>query len=108
MEIILTPQCKSLTGGIGKRYGYFLVKRKERFFSQRSRHLVPPEGHWQFILAFSELAKNGLYIKDIQVSGYELKAALNEAALIASALYVDVDNEYSAIEVLQFKKERGL
>ncbi|MBQ7381853.1 MAG: hypothetical protein IJ554_01530 [Paludibacteraceae bacterium] len=79
MEIILTPQCKSITGGIGKRYGYFLVKRKERFFSQRSRHLVPPEGHWQFILAFAELAKSEVLVADVQVKKEELYDALTEA-----------------------------
>ena len=54
------------------------------------------------------MAQNGLYIKDVRVSGYELKAALQEAVFLDSALCVDVDNEYGAAEVLQFKNERGL
>ena len=114
MEIILSKQCESLTGSLGDGFGYFIQGRrghdgKYHYFSQRSKHPpIPPEGHLRFIFACAELAQNGLYIADIRVSGYELKAALQEAALLASALCVDVDNEYSADEVLQFKNERGL
>ena len=114
MEIILTKQCESLTGSLGKGYGYFIQGRRGhdgsvRFFSQRSKHLpIPNDGHWKFILACANLAQAKLHITDIRVSGYELKAALQEDVLLASALCVDVDNEYSAAEVLQFKKERGL
>ena len=113
MEIILSKQCESLTGSLGKGFGYYIRRARKdgsvRFFSQRSKHPpIPPEGHLRFIFACAELAQNGLYIADIRVSGYELKAALQEAALLASALCVDVDNEYSADEVLQFKNERGL
>lgn len=114
MEIILTKQCESLTGSLGKGFGYFIQRRRGqngryRFFSQRSKHLpIPADGHLSFIFACAELAQAKLHITDIQVSGYELKEALYEAAYIASALCVDVDNEYSADEVLQFKKERGL
>ena len=114
MEIILSKQCESLTGSLGKGYGYFIQGRRGhdgsvRFFSQRSKHLpIPNDGHWKFILACANLAQAKLHITDIRVSGYELKAALQEDVLLASALCVDVDNEYSAAEVLQFKKERGL
>ena len=114
MEIILTKQCESITGSLGKGYGYFIQGRRGhdgsvRFFSQRSKHLpIPNDGHWKFILACANLAQAKLHITDIRVSGYELKAALQEDVLLASALCVDVDNEYSAAEVLQFKKERGL
>ena len=114
MEIILTKQCESLTGSLGNGYGYFIQRRrgqdgKYHFFSQRSKHLpIPRDGHLRFIFACAELAQAKLHISDIRVSGYELKAALQEDVLLASALCVDVDNEYSAAEVLQFKNERGL
>ncbi len=104
MEIILTKQCESLTGALGNGYGYFIQRRrgqdgKYHFFSQRSKHLpIPRDGHLRFIFACAELTQ----------MGYELKAALQEDVLLASALCVDVDNEYSAAEVLQFKNERGL
>ena len=114
MEIILSKQCESLTGALGNGYGYFIQRRrgqdgKYHFFSQRSEHPpIPIDGHLRFIFTCAELTQMNLHIADIRVSGYELKAAMQEAAYIASALCVDVDNEYSAAEVLQFKKERGL
>ena len=114
MEIILTKQCESLTGALGNGYGYFIQRRrgqdgKYHYFSQRSKHPpIPRDGHLRFIFTCAELAQAKLHISDIRVSGYELKAALQEDVLLASALCVDVDNEYSAAEVLQFKKERGL
>ena len=114
MEIILSKQCESLTGSLGNGFGYHIQRRtdlngKTRFWGVRqSNGKVPADGHWRFIVACAELAKEKLHISGIRVSGYELKAALYEAAFIASAVCVDVDNEYSADEVLQFKKERGL
>ena len=109
MKVILSQQCLSLVGTLERGLGYHIEHRKNGFFSKRNqRGHVPSDGHWRFIVLCAEMAQNGLYIKDIKVSGYELKAALTEAAFISSALYVDVDNEYSADEVLQFKKERGL
>ena len=114
MEIILSKQCESLTGSLGNGFGYHIQRRtdlngKTRFWGVRqSNGKVPADGHWRFIVACAELAKEKLHISDIRVSGYELKAALQEDVLLASALSVDVDNEYSATEVLQFKKERGL
>ena len=114
MEIILSKLCEGLTGSLGKGFGYHIQRRtdrdgKTRFWGVRqSNGAIPSDGHWRFIVLCAEMAQNGLYIKDVRVSGYELKAALTEAAFISSALYVDVDNEYSADEVLQFKNERGL
>lgn len=114
MEIILSKQCESITGSLGRGFGYAIQRRtdrdgKTRFWGVRqSNGAIPPDGHWRFIVLCATMAQYGLYIADIQVSGYELKAALTKAAFISSALYVDVDNEYSADEVLQFKNERGL
>lgn len=109
MEIILSKQCESLTGSLGRGFGYHIQRRKKGFFAKRdAKGAIPPDGHWRFIVLCAEMAQAKLHISDIRVSGYELKAALYEAVYIASALCVDVDNEYSAAEVLQFKKERGL
>ena len=101
--------CASLVGTLERGLGYHIEHRKNGFFSKRDqRGSVPPDGHLRFIVLCAEMAKNGLYIKDICVSGYELKAALQEAALFVSALRVDVDYEYNAAEVLNFRNERGL
>ncbi len=114
MEIILSKQCESLTGSLGKGFGYAIQGRtnldgRYRFWGVRnSTGAVPADGHLRFIFACAELAQNKLHIKDIRVSGYEIKAALQEAALLASALRVNVDYEYNAAEVLKLKTMLGL
>lgn len=80
MEIFLSPFCTSLTGSLGRGFGYYIRSTKKgRFYGQRSKHSVPPDGHWRFILACAELAKNKLHISDIQISWTELAVALYEA-----------------------------
>ena len=90
MEIILSKQCGSLTGSLGQGFGYFIVNRKGRFYSVRSKHSVPTDGHWRFILACAELAQNGLHIADIRVSHQELSEALSEAGLAPSLRDSDI------------------
>ena len=90
MEIILSNHCKSLTGSLGQGFGYFIVNRKGRFYSVRSKHSVPPDGHWRFILTCAELAQNGLHIADIRVSHQELSEALSEAGLAPSLRDSDI------------------
>ena len=91
MEIILSERCKSLTGNLGSGFGYFIVKRKGRFYSVRSKHNVLPDGHWRFILTCAELAPNGFHIADIRVSREELKNALYEAYGSVEMKYLDKD-----------------
>ena len=109
MEIILSKQCESLTGSLGKELGYHVQHRKNGFFSKRnSNGPVPPDGHWMMIRVCANIAMQRLYITDIRVTGYELKAALQEADYLESALLVDVDEVYDAEGVLNFIKERGI
>ena len=108
MQIILSKDCLALQGLICRDYGYFIVKRRKSFFAQRSRHSVPPYGHLRFILLCAEMARDGLFIKNIRVSGYELKAALTEQGLLASANRVNADYEYSAAEILDVDTLLGL
>ena len=80
MQIILSSHCESLKGFLNKEYGYFVVCRKNRFFSQRSRHkLIPLDGHWRFILECAKLAQTKLHIEDIQIHWMELSDALYTA-----------------------------
>ena len=85
MEIILSKQCESLTGSLGKGFGYYIRRapRKDgsvRFFSQRSKHPpIPRDGHLRFIFACAEMAKGHLHIADISVKKEELYDALTEA-----------------------------
>ena len=84
MEIILSSNIKSLSGSLGQGFGYIISPQKDsdgnlRFFSQRSAHGAPKDGHLRFILACAELAKMGSHIADIKVSFRELNEAIEEA-----------------------------
>ena len=65
-----------LSGALNKNFGYFIVRRKSGFYSQRSKHSVPSDGHWRFIVTCAELAQHRLHIDDIKVPREELSSAL--------------------------------
>ena len=102
MEIILSNHCKSLTGSLGQGFGYFIVNRKGRFYSVRSKHSVPHDGHWRFILTCAELAQNGLHIADVKVSRNELGTALYEAHCFIAMQHLHLDH-YNARDILNLK-----
>ena len=107
MKVILSPTCKSLTGSLGRGFGYFIVRRKNGFFGVRSRHNVPPDGHWRFILACAELAKMKLHVTDISVSRNELGAALYEARCFIAMQHLHLDH-YNAADIINLKITFGL
>ena len=108
MEVFLTKQCLSLTGCLGRGYGYYIRSTKKgRFFSQRSKHSVPPDGHWRFIVLCAELAQNKLHITDIRVSRNELGAALYEARCFIAMQNLRLDT-YNARDILNLKTTFGL
>jgi hypothetical protein len=109
MKVIISSNCLSLVGTLENGCGYHLQHRKNGAFAKRnSNGHVPSDGHLRFIFLCAEMARNELYIDDIQVSGYELKAALTEVGLLVSANRVDIDYEYNAAEVLDLKTTFGL
>ena len=124
MEIFLTEQCKSLTGSLGRGFGYsirsYKSKNKVRFFSKRdSKGVVPPDGHWRFIVACAELAHSSLHIEDIQVDWLELQTALYEAKHFTASEQVrrnyaplsgarDVRHELNARDIINLKTTFGL
>lgn len=99
MEIILSKQCESLTGSFGRGFGYFIVGRwsrkeiKYRYYSQRSRWGVSPDGHLRFIFTCAELAQNNLHITDIRVKRDEVVEALREAGKHVVAAYINAYKE---------------
>jgi hypothetical protein len=116
MEIILSNQCESLTGSLGRGFGYFIVGRwsrkdvKYRYYSQRSRWDVPPDGHLRFILTCAILALSKLHIADIRISAKEFRQACNEADRwygdeVVKALATHVFNAY---DVIRFKQRWNL
>ena len=106
--------CLSLVGMLKPELGYFLVKRGKSFFSQRSGHGAPPDGHWRFIVLCAEMAKNGLHIKDIKVDWLELQTALYEAKCFTASEqvrrnYADKGKAtYNARDILNLKTTFGL
>ena len=115
MEILLSPTCKSLTGTLGRGFGYYIRSTKKgRFFGQRSKHAVPPDGHWRFIVACAELAQSYLHIGDIRIEWEELQSALYEAKyFMASEMvrrnYTDKNKVwYDAQDIINLKTTFGL
>ena len=108
MEVFLTKQCLSLTGCLGRGYGYYLRSTKKgRFFSQRSKHSVPPDGHWRFIVICAELAQNHLHIADISVKREELKQAMYEAHIFIAMQNLRLET-YNARDILNLKTTFGI
>ena len=114
MEIILSTQCESLTGSLGKGYGYYIRRapRKDgsvRFFSQRSKWYVPRDGHMRFIFTCAELAQMGLHIADIRVPRKELSDALWEAGYKPDSNNILGDNDLpeilSANDIINFHRD---
>jgi hypothetical protein len=91
--------------------GYFLVKRGKSFFSQRSGHGAPPDGHLRFIFLCAEMAQNGLHIKDVRVAYTEFYDAVKEAGMVHKipAYYGWNSGAFlNAREVLKLKEEYAL
>ena len=107
MEIILSSNCESFTGSLGRGFGYFIVRRKNGFFSVRSRHSVPPDGHWRFIVSCAEIARMGLHFSDIKASRVEVSDALKEAQKFIALQNLRKDL-YNARDILNLKITFGL
>ena len=114
MKIILSKQVKSLTGMLGRGFGYHIKHRKNGFFGERnSNGSVPPYGHWLFIAVCAELAQIGLHIVDIEVTRNEIADALSEAGKQKVAILVLADPTkypdcFDAQKVLELRKEFSL
>lgn len=116
MEIILSENCKSLTGSLGRGYGYFIVGRwsrkdvKYRFYAQRSKWGVPADGHLRFIFACADIAQSKLHIADIRVSRRELVFALWEAGYETAGDYVFTEPDkfpmiFTAPDIINYRRD---
>ena len=109
MEAILSVFAESFTGAIDRKLGYSMRRNGRRFFSVRNAHrIVPPFGHWQFIVRMAKLATARVYIYDIRVSADELNEALREADLAVRGSAPDIGHDYTANDVLKLKDQLGL
>ena len=115
MKLYLTKQCESLTGSLGRGYGYAVQKRKSGFYGVRNtRGYVPPDGHWRFIVACAQLANAKLHVTDIELHWTELYDALYEALHFTAAYHVGLNGRgaikltYNADDILNIKTTFGL
>ena len=109
MEAILSATCLSLTGTLGRGYGYYLQRRNNRFYAVRMKGTIPPDGHWRFIVLCAELTQYKLYFSDIKVTAGELDDALEEATYgRLQSPWAPRDAVVNAADVLQLKSELGL
>ncbi len=99
--------CLSLVGMINTDLGYYLRKKGNSFFSQRSAQGAPPDGHLRFIFLCAEMAQNRLYLSDIEVSRKELRSALREARQFVAARQLKLET-YHARDILNLKSTFGL
>lgn len=113
MTIILSKQCESLTGSLGKGYGYCIESRRTKkgslyHYSRRNaKGFVPPDGHWRFIAKCAELSRMRLHMVDIRVPLEELRDALQEAGHYIASQHVG-KAVYDARDVLNLKTTFGL
>ena len=108
MQIILSPNCKALTGSIGRGFGYHIEHRKYGFFGVRdAKGIIPPDGHWRFILTCAEIAHSNLHIADIKVKREEVKRALYEAHMFIAMQNLGKDI-YTANDIINLKITFGL
>ena len=114
MELILSRQCESLSGSLGRQFGYHIKHRKNGFFAERNPNSkVPPDGHWKMICACANLAEMKLHVTDIKVSAEEVADALSEAGLTTPAYCLraypkDYPQVFNANNILNFKKRFNL
>lgn len=110
MQVILSPNCKSFSGTISRYHGYSIQQRNEGFFAKRnSKGIIPPDGHWKFIVDCAELALSGLIFTDIKVKWDEVREALGEAHFWVAADAVlrnadrQIKSEYDANDIINLK-----
>ena len=107
MEIILAKTCKSLTGSLGKSYGYSITKREGKFYSIRSpKGPRIRDGHLRFIFACADMAQYNFFIANIDVDGKELLEAARDAQVNLDS--VVPDEHYDAQQVRDIKNYHGL
>ena len=115
MEIVMRPGA-SLIGILDRSTGYYVRQRRDRFYTVRmnnfdallAKGLVSRDGHWLTISQFTLLALNGRIVKDIRVSGIELRCAILESRWTIPHAALEYKRIYSAEEVYELKSKYNL
>ena len=115
MKITLSEQCECLTGSLGSGFGYSIQRQRGGYCSKRnSKGIVPPDGHWRFILACAQLSHQRLHITDIKIDWLELQKALYDAGHYQASEHVrsNYANKakvtYNAVDIINLQITFGL
>ena len=104
MELILAKECASFTGSLGK-CGYSIQRHNNRFFAKRnSKGIIPPDGHWRFIIHCAQLTNYRIYATDIILPAKELIEALEEADICYAPRNLNHKPFYHARDILTLIK----
>ena len=110
MEIFVSKQCESISGSLGKGFGYNIQRRKNGFFAKRNPNgPVPPDGHWRFILSCAQIARMGFHLTDIRINWMELQKALYDARQYQASEHVrrnyfdKAKATYNAVDIINLK-----
>lgn len=107
MEILLTRNCKSLTGCLGRNYGCSITRRGKKFFTIRNPKGPRIKGGFlKFIFECARMAENNFLIADIDIRGKELLQAAREADVTMETISPDV--QYNAHDIRRIKTYYGL
>ena len=106
----------SLIGILDRSTGYYVRQRGNRFFTVRMKNFdaqyakgqVSRDGHWLTISQFTQLALDGRIVKDIRVSGMELRCAISESRWIIPHAALEYKRIYTAEEVYELKSKYNL
>ena len=113
MQVILSPNCTSFTGSIGRGFGYYIQARRNKrgrvtfHAARQARGYVPPDGHLRFILTCAEIVCAQLYFTNIVVKKSELYNALIEAQRFIPAQNLRLDT-YRARDIINLKTTFGI
>ncbi len=106
MEIYLAPTCTSFTGSFGTKCGYSIQRHNNRFFVKRnSKGIIPPDGHWRFIIECAKLTLTNLYFADFNLPASELQQALEEADICYAPRNLLSRKIYGAKDILILNRQ---
>ncbi len=105
MELFLAPQAASITGSFGAKCGYAVQRQNNRFFAKRnSKGIVPPDGHWRFMIQCANIVQAKIYFADFDIPAKELEQALDEAGICYAPRDLFAQKLYHAQDILNLAK----
>jgi hypothetical protein len=110
MEIILSKHIKTLTGFLNKKkHGYFIRRTPSgKFITVRAKGRISPRGHLSTILDIACMTEDGIFVSEINLPGWELNRALDEAGYDVSSLDYEPEQTYHAEDIFELIKRLGL